>query len=67
VSAWEIRGPWHIYSKGNVAIISIIIATTQTFLVLSGLFGVGSSAVLEEFETANELIGIPRLGSLASR
>ena len=31
------------------------------FLVLNGLFGLGSSAVLGGFETANELIGISLL------
>jgi hypothetical protein len=40
VSAWEIRGPGAFSSKGKIAIVSIIIARRQTFLVLNNVFGV---------------------------
>jgi transcriptional regulator GlxA family with amidase domain len=50
-----------IYARGKNAIFDIIIAMRVNVLVLDGVFDLGLSAVLDAFQTANELIGISEL------
>ena len=47
-----------INARVKNAIFDIIIAMRVNVLVLDGVFDLGLSAVLDAFQTANELIGI---------
>src|SRR5215471_13212913 len=51
----------HFSARGKNAIFSIIIAMRVNVLVLDGVFDLGLSAVLDAFQTANELIEISGL------
>src|SRR5438477_162765 len=50
-----------IYAIGKNAIFGIISAMNINVLVLDGVFDLGLSAVLDAFQTANELIGLSKL------
>ena len=53
--------PVRFYASGKNAIYVIILAMKINVLVLDGVFDLGLSAVLDAFQTANELIGLSGL------
>lgn len=53
MQAWALRLP---FARGKNAIFNIIIAMRVSILGLDGIFDLGLSAVLDVFQTANELI-----------
>ena len=50
-----------IHTRGKNAIFDIIFAMKINVLVLDDVFDLGLSAVLDAFQTANELIGLSEL------